>query len=257
MNKRFFSNDFFQKWLFLLGGVAFVLSLLKNCFLEQHPGIYFYMLEFMAFLFFLAAFYLSDRNNQQLRSKINDAETYFEEEKEKLYTKIKEFEDIVSGYELRQNEAIRFASYQDGVIEKLVRDERVYSDKHHLLHLLSEIFNGMAVIFYKKDEPSGKFIVESTYGLSDDFNTQPFEEGEGLHGQAILEGKASLIEDIPEDYVEVNTGLGNSREYFLYLLPILKNNGCTGMIELMTFREADVLKLWPVVMDKLVVGNIL
>jgi hypothetical protein len=257
MNNRFYSNDFFQKWLFLFGGVAFVLSLLKNIFLEEHPGIFFYMLEFLAFLFFLSAFYLSDKNNQQLRTRINDTELSFGEEKSKLNNKIKELEDVISGYELRRNEATRFASYQDQVIEKLVRDKKVYKDKHYLLHLLSELFHGMAVIFYKKDEPSGMFIVESTYGLPDDFNPQSFEEGEGLHGQAILNGEASLIEDIPEDYVEVNTGLGNSHGYFLYLLPVIKNNDCVGLVELMTFRETDVRKLWTVVMEKLVASNIL
>jgi hypothetical protein len=115
----------------------------------------------------------------------------------------------------------------------------------------------MAVVLYKKNELSGSFAVEASYGLPEEFVIQPFVKGEGLHGQAVEAGSPALVEDIPDDYVPVHTGLGSSRNYFLYMLPVMANNDCTGLIELMTFRETDIQRLWPGVMEKLIEGDVL
>lgn len=254
---KIFSENNFQKWLFLLGGMAFVLSLLKNTFLGQHPGAVYYVVEFLAFLFFLAAIFFSDKTHSFLRKRISEMQQRLDQERADYENQVKELQDTIARYEERENEAARIASYQDKVIGKLTSDKKVYHDKFHLLYLLAEIFHGMAVILYKKDEPSNQFVVEATYGLADEFEPQPFREGEGIHGQVVNDRKPELIEDVPEDYVEVGTALGRSRSYYLYMLPVVQNNVCTGMIELVTFRESDVERIWPEVMNKLVEKEIL
>jgi len=254
---KIFSENNFQKWLFLLGGLAFVLSLLKNAFLGQHPGAVYYMVEFLAFLFFLSAIFFSDKTHSFLRKRLNEMQQHLDEEKADHEKQMKELQETIARYEEKENEAARIASYQDKVIGKLTSDEKGYSDKHHLLYLLSEVFHGMAVILYKKDEPSNQFVVQATYGLTDDFEPRPFRPGEGVHGQVVNDRKPELIEDVPEEYVEVGTTLGSSRNYYLYMLPVIQNNVCTGMIELLTFRESDVERIWPEVMNKLVEKEIL
>ena len=257
MSRHFFDNRNFQRWLFLLGGVAFALALFKNVFLQQHPGIAYYMVEVLAFIFFLAAFYISDKNNQRLRSEIKRIGEELKDTRLIQEQKIKELESVVAGYEAKQNEETRFASYQDKVIQRLVNDPVAKTDKHHLLYLFSELFHAMAVVLYEKDKPSGRFNVQATFGLPEDFELSSFEEGEGLHGQAAADGEATKIEDLPEEYLPVNTALGQSKQYFLYLLPVVKSKKCTGLIELMTFRESDVERIWPGVMKKLVEKNII
>jgi len=257
MSRYFFDNRHFQRWLFLLGGIAFILALLKNVFLQQHPGIAYYMVEVLAFIFFLTAFYISDRNNQGLRSEIKRLGEELKDTRSIHEQKIVELESVIAGYEAKQNEETRFASYQDKVIQRLVNDPVAKTDKHHLLYLFSELFHAMAVVWYEKDKPSGRFNVQATFGLPEDFELSPFEEGEGLHGQAAADGEATKIEDIPEEYLPVSTALGKSKQYFLYLLPVVKGQKCTGLIELMTFRESDVERLWPGVMTKLVDKNII
>ena len=192
-----------------------------------------------------------------MRKKIESLQHQLETDRTEYEKQIKELRDTVDRYEEKQNEATRFASYQDQVIGKISSDDRVYHEKHHLLYLLSELFHGMAVILYQKEEPSGHFVVEATYGLPDNFEPSSFQAGEGIHGQAVNDQRPELIEDVPEDYVEVNTGLGSSRSYFLYMLPVIRNQQCTGLIELLTFRESDVERIWPGVMKKLVEKEIL
>ncbi|PWD99402.1 GAF domain-containing protein [Marinilabilia rubra] len=257
MSKSFFSDKHFQRWLFLFAGGAFGLSLLKNLFLEQHPGILFYMLELLSFVFFLLAFYLSDRNHQVLHGRLNETHLQKEREVLQLKEKIDELKSTVDRYEAIQNEATRFASYQDKIVKKLLDSKKVRGDKHHFLFLLSELFHGMAAVLYKKEELKDLFVVEESYGLPEDYSPVPFHAGEGLHGQSVVDGKAIQIEELPEDYVEVNSGLGKSGQYFLYMLPVIKENNCYALIEIMTFRETEVQRLWPGIMEQLVDHGIL
>ncbi|MFW6351198.1 MAG: GAF domain-containing protein [Bacteroidota bacterium] len=257
MSRFNFSNHAFQKYLFLLGGIAFVLSLLKNVFLEKHPGTFFYMLEFLSFIFFLAVFYVSDRNNQHLRFLLQSQKIEKDKEIQGYRNRIESLNDIIAAYEEKENEATRFASYQEKVMKQLIKSGNAGKDKHKLLYSLGELFHGMAVVLYKKDEPDGLFSVETTYGVSEDFEIPGFYSGEGLHGEAVLQRMPVLVEPVPENYIEVETALGKSRSYYLYLLPVIKNEECTGLLELLTFKKSRVEDLWPSVMDQLVDKEIL
>jgi hypothetical protein len=257
MGRFYFSHNAFQRYLFLLGGIAFVLSLLKNVFLEKHPGTLFYMLEFLSFIFFLAVFFVSDRNNQQLRAAMKSLSKDKEEEVDRCRQRIDALNEVIAGYEEKENEATRFASYQEKVLQQLIKSGKAGKGKHKLLYSLGELFHGMAVVLYKKEEPDGQFSVEVTYGLSEEVEIPGFYPGEGLHGEAVAGGIPVLVEPVPEDYLEVETGLGKSSNYYLYLLPVIKNEECTGLLELLTFKKSRVEDLLPSVMEQLVEKEIL
>lgn len=257
MSRFNFSHNAFQRYLFLLGGIAFVLSLLKNVFLDKHPGTLFYMLEFLSFIFFLAVFFVSDRNNQQLRAALNSLREDKNEEINRCHQKIEALNEAIAGYEEKEHEATRFASYQEKVLKQLIKSGDTGKGKHKLLYSLGELFHGMAMILYKKEEPDGQFIVETTYGLSDEIEIPGFYSGEGLHGEAAAQGVPTLVESVPEDYLTVETALGKSSNYYLYLLPVIKNDECTGFLELLTFKKSRVEDLWPSVMAELVEKGIL
>ena len=56
--------------------------------------------------------------------------------------------------------------------------------------------------------------------------------GDGLVGQVALEKKQKLLSDIPNDYVKINSGLGNTVQNFIFLMPILFENETIAVIEL-------------------------
>jgi hypothetical protein len=252
MSRFHFSHNAFQRYLFLLGGMAFVLSLLKNVFLEKHPGTLFYMMEFLSFIFFLAVFFVSDRNNQQLRALVDTLRKEKEHEIDRCNQKLDALNEVIAGYEEKENEATRFASYQEKVLQQLIKSGKAGKGKHKLLFSLGELFHGMAVVLYKKEEPEGQFSVEASYGMSEEMEIPGFYSGDGLHGEAVAQGIPVLVEPVPEDYIEVETALGKSNKYFLYLLPVIKNEECTGLFELLTFKKSRVEDLWPSVMGQLV-----
>ena len=56
--------------------------------------------------------------------------------------------------------------------------------------------------------------------------------GDGLVGQVALEKTQKLLSDIPDDYVKINSGLGNTPPNFIFLMPILFKNETIAVIEL-------------------------
>jgi len=63
-----------------------------------------------------------------------------------------------------------------------------------------------------------------------------YEFGEGLIGQVAVEKKSLLVDDIPEGYIKVVSGLGSSYPRFLYISPIILQDQVKGVIEIASFH---------------------
>ena len=74
-------------------------------------------------------------------------------------------------------------------------------------------------------------------------NTNTIKLGQGLIGQAALERKPILYSDIPQDYVKINSGLGNSVPQNITVFPFLYENEVKGVMEIGAshpFSELDM-----------------
>ncbi len=63
-----------------------------------------------------------------------------------------------------------------------------------------------------------------------------FKFGEGLVGQAALEGKSILISEAPQDYVKVTSGLGEGLPVNIVVMPILFEEQVLAVVELASLR---------------------
>ena len=63
-----------------------------------------------------------------------------------------------------------------------------------------------------------------------------FRLGEGLVGQSALEKKSILITNIPSDYVQISSGLGQSTPLNILVIPILFEDDVSAVIELASFQ---------------------
>lgn len=66
-----------------------------------------------------------------------------------------------------------------------------------------------------------------------------YKPGEGLVGQTALEKSPRLINDLPEDYIKVNSGLGNTNPSSLFLLPVIFEKKTIAVIELGLLNAPD------------------
>src|SRR5690606_17901494 len=64
----------------------------------------------------------------------------------------------------------------------------------------------------------------------------PFRPGEGLVGQCVLEQERILVTDVPEGYVQVNSGLGSAPPRHIVVLPILFEGEVKAVVELASFQ---------------------
>jgi signal transduction histidine kinase/CheY-like chemotaxis protein/HAMP domain-containing protein len=68
-----------------------------------------------------------------------------------------------------------------------------------------------------------------------------FRLGEGLVGQCAQEKERILLTDVPDDYVTINSGLGESRPLNIIVLPILFEGSVRAVVELASFsRFSDI-----------------
>jgi CheY-like chemotaxis protein/signal transduction histidine kinase/CHASE3 domain sensor protein len=63
-------------------------------------------------------------------------------------------------------------------------------------------------------------------------NSNIIRLGEGLVGQAALEKKTIVFSEIPDDYIKINSGLGNTTPKNIIIVPLLQDGALKGVVEL-------------------------
>jgi putative methionine-R-sulfoxide reductase with GAF domain len=91
---------------------------------------------------------------------------------------------------------------------------------------------------YLVQESDGKRYIQlvSGYALTLGESTViRYEFGEGLVGQSAAVGKPLYIDDIPEGYIKILSGLGSASPKFLLIVPVKSQDQVSGVIELASF----------------------
>ncbi|HMA36076.1 MAG TPA: HAMP domain-containing protein [Chloroflexia bacterium] len=78
----------------------------------------------------------------------------------------------------------------------------------------------------------------ASYGYKERKNiSNHFRAGEGLVGQAVFEKDRILLTDVPDDYIKINSGLGEARPLNIVVLPVLFEGQVMAVIELASFQR--------------------
>lgn len=71
------------------------------------------------------------------------------------------------------------------------------------------------------------------------FIVKRMEVGQGLVGQCFLEGQRIYLLEVPEDYVQITSGLGGANPNCLLLVPMIVNEKVYGVLEMASFRPFE------------------
>ncbi|UII23096.1 GAF domain-containing protein [Fulvivirga ligni] len=110
----------------------------------------------------------------------------------------------------------------------------------NLLHEVCKQMEAGLGAFYKAEEREDKRILslKASYALAlAESQTLQFEFGEGLVGQTALEKKTILIDDIPDGYIKIVSGLGASTPTHLLIVPIIYKDELHSVVEIASFTS--------------------
>lgn len=110
-------------------------------------------------------------------------------------------------------------------------DPRLEQLGDQLLRFFAEYLDAQAGAFYA--QVGGHFQRVSTYGVpSKDSVPAGIEPGQGLLGQAILDQKTFILNEVPEGYLKLGSALGQSSPRHLLIAPLITNDAVNSVLEL-------------------------
>jgi signal transduction histidine kinase/DNA-binding response OmpR family regulator/CHASE3 domain sensor protein len=119
-----------------------------------------------------------------------------------------------------------------------------------MLEFLAHYLGAVVAALYVRDKESSVLHRAASYGFSFESEqaSQNFQSAESLIGQAALTRRTILLQDVPDDYVKVASGLGMSPPRNLIVLPIENDGVVNGVVELgfiraLVERDQEFLQL--------------
>jgi signal transduction histidine kinase/DNA-binding response OmpR family regulator/CHASE3 domain sensor protein len=119
-----------------------------------------------------------------------------------------------------------------------------------MLEFLAHYLGVVVAALYVRDKETGTLHRAASYGFSleSEQASQNFQSAESLIGQAALTRRTILLQDVPNDYVKVVSGLGMSSPRNLMVVPVENDGVVNGVVELgfmraLVERDQEFLQL--------------
>lgn len=98
---------------------------------------------------------------------------------------------------------------------------------------------GQGAIYTPSESKGIRFVeFQAGYAFSiPESGTIKFEFGEGLVGQVAKEGQTLIVDDIPDNYINIISGLGSASPKFLMILPVFNDKTLQAVVELASFTK--------------------
>ncbi|MFC4454733.1 HAMP domain-containing protein [Deinococcus sonorensis] len=134
---------------------------------------------------------------------------------------------------------------QDWLKTNLARFTRMLQGQRDLLTVSRLILSELAPlvhashgVFYTMDEaaPTPTLQLQASYAYRERKGLgNRFRMGEGLVGQCALEQQPIVLRQVPQDYIQINSGLGSATPSSIIVLPVVFENQTKAVVELASF----------------------
>lgn len=178
-------------------------------------------------IFFLSWFYflifrLSGElnNNTNLESQVAEVEVEKAEITDKTEEKTENFDKDV---------------FIEGIIPSEKKDLKDFCEI--ILKNLSGKLNLVQGLFYVKS--GDVYEAVARYAYYSDEKPPVFKTGETIPGQAAKDKKIIIIQNIPDSYIPVVSGLGSSKPKNIIIVPVIHKDDTLGIIEVAVFTSIN------------------
>ena len=108
---------------------------------------------------------------------------------------------------------------------------------------LVPLCNAGVGLFYSFDDTRQRLDLLGSYGLRlSNRSTDHYLPGEGLVGQCAIERKAIILNDVPENYLHIDSGSGEALPRYVAILPVVYRDTLIGVLELAGFAPLTPLQ---------------
>ena len=124
----------------------------------------------------------------------------------------------------------------------LQEDTNLESLGEKIITILSEYTKAQMGALYLLEDKTLKLHASYAYTRRKGV-TQEFNIGEGIIGQAAKERKVIIVEMLPDDYMSIESGLGQSKPKSVLTIPIASHEKLYGVLELAYFKTIPDLHI--------------
>lgn len=108
---------------------------------------------------------------------------------------------------------------------------------NRLLAQLSPLVQAGVALFYGYDESRQRLDLLGSYGLRLQNNPDAYMPGEGLVGQCAVSREPIVLDQVPENYLRIDSGSGTALPHHVAIFPLLVRHQLIGVLELASFAS--------------------
>jgi len=127
-------------------------------------------------------------------------------------------------------------------VENIKTALRTAKSEKEILHLglqsiCKQLDAGQGAAYKVLQESDTRFVeLESGYAFSiNESTTTRYNFGEGLIGQAASNGQLLYLDEVPEGYIKIISGLGSASPRYLLIAPVKNQEAVIGILEIASF----------------------
>lgn len=181
------------------------------------------------------------RNKNLLKDKVTDATQAEQKEDEADTEKIRQEREEQLKLEFENKKQNLNKSLETALKGKTTEDKKVVSET--ILACLADVYEvTQAEIFVRnKTEETDKLVLSATYAFYiPDEKVFEFQLGEGLIGQVAKAAEPLYLDELPQGYITVKSGLGSATPSHLLIVPWTREEDNTfAVLEIASFKEFD------------------
>ncbi len=129
-------------------------------------------------------------------------------------------------------------------VDEMVADTQQITDpEKYFDQLLINLSKAIAIVqgvAYTLNRQTQTFSMISTYAFYTTDTSRTFAIGEGIPGQVAKDKKLLFINDVPEGYIKIVSGLGSSSPRYMGVIPIIHGDETIALLEISTFEKPEV-----------------
>jgi len=170
-------------------------------------------------------FFITHRSSTDLESNVIYVNKYREQTKQ-----------VTQSSEKNHVEDLQL-KHQSILLQKIEQSDNLYES---LIAELCKLINASAGAIFIKTVEDGQHVIELQAGYAYHHvgnQKVQYQFGEGITGQVAQNGKLIQLENIPENYIQIFSGLGQATPNCLLIMPIMgQTHEVIGVLELASFE---------------------